>query len=89
MQAITRYFAWGCFGYFGWSDNHAGLALSFLMNGKSGAAARLRPEAAARSVCAFASLKLRAPVAASSAKTAGFGMPSFVPKWRARRDSNS
>src|SRR6267378_4201700 len=34
------------------SDNHAGLALSFLMmivvaNGKSGAAARLRPEAAA------------------------------------------
>src|SRR6266700_2914484 len=27
--------------------------------------------------------------AASSAKTAGFGVPSFVPKWRARRDSNS
>ena len=28
-------------------------------------------------------------VAASSAKTAGFGVPSFVPKWRARGDSNS
>jgi site-specific DNA recombinase len=28
-------------------------------------------------------------VAAASAKTAGFGVPSFVPKWRARRDSNS
>ncbi len=32
---------------------------------------------------------LRTLVAASSAKTAGFGVPSFVPKWRARRDSNS
>ena len=32
---------------------------------------------------------LRALVAASSAKSAGFGVPSFVPKWRARRDSNS
>ena len=32
---------------------------------------------------------LRALVAASSAKTAGFGVPSSVPKWRARRDSNS
>ena len=31
---------------------------------------------------------LRTLVAASSAKTAGFGVPSFVPKWRARRDSN-
>ena len=29
---------------------------------------------------------LRTLVAASSAKTAGFGVPSFVPKWRARRD---
>ncbi len=29
---------------------------------------------------------LRALVAASSATTAGFGVPSFVPKWRARRD---
>jgi site-specific DNA recombinase len=28
-------------------------------------------------------------VAASSAKTVGFGVPSSVPKWRARRDSNS
>ena len=32
---------------------------------------------------------LRTLVAASSAKTAGFRVPSFVPKWRARRDSNS
>jgi site-specific DNA recombinase len=32
---------------------------------------------------------LRRLVAASSVKTAGFGMPSFIPKWRARRDSNS
>jgi site-specific DNA recombinase len=31
---------------------------------------------------------LRTLVAASSAKTAGFGVPSFVPKWRARQDSN-
>ena len=34
-------------------------------------------------------LMLRTLVAASSAKTVGFGVPSFVPKWRARRDSNS
>jgi site-specific DNA recombinase len=32
---------------------------------------------------------LRTLVAASSAKTAGFGVISSVPKWRARRDSNS
>ncbi|HLH97380.1 MAG TPA: hypothetical protein VKW08_19905 [Xanthobacteraceae bacterium] len=32
---------------------------------------------------------LRTLVAASSAKSAMFGVPSFVPKWRARRDSNS
>jgi hypothetical protein len=31
---------------------------------------------------------LRTLVAASSAKMAGFGVPSFVPKWRARKDSN-
>jgi site-specific DNA recombinase len=31
---------------------------------------------------------LRTLVAASSAKTAGFGVPSSVPKWRARDDSN-
>jgi site-specific DNA recombinase len=31
---------------------------------------------------------LRTLVAASSAKTAGFGVPSFVPKWRTRHDSN-
>jgi len=34
------------------------------------------------------SVLLRTLVAASSAKTAGFGVPSFVPKWRARNDSN-
>jgi DNA invertase Pin-like site-specific DNA recombinase len=32
---------------------------------------------------------LRTLVAASSVKTAGFGVPSSVPKWRAGRDSNS
>jgi site-specific DNA recombinase len=31
---------------------------------------------------------LRTLVTASSAKTAPFGVPSFVPKWRARQDSN-
>lgn len=31
---------------------------------------------------------LRTLVAASSAKTAGFGVPSSVPKWRPRQDSN-
>ncbi|UPK03944.1 recombinase family protein [Bradyrhizobium sp. 170] len=31
---------------------------------------------------------LRTLVAASSAKSAGFGVPSFVPKWRTRHDSN-
>ena len=34
------------------------------------------------------SVLLRTLVAASSAKTAGFGVPSFVPKWRTRHDSN-
>jgi site-specific DNA recombinase len=34
------------------------------------------------------SVLLRTLVAASSAKTAGFGVTSFVPKWRARQDSN-
>ena len=32
---------------------------------------------------------LRTLVAASGAKTAGFGVPGSVPKWRARRDLNS
>jgi site-specific DNA recombinase len=32
---------------------------------------------------------LRTLVAASGAETAAFGVPSFVPKWRAREDSNS
>jgi site-specific DNA recombinase len=31
---------------------------------------------------------LRTLVAASGAKTAGFGVPSFVPNWRTRHDSN-
>jgi site-specific DNA recombinase len=35
------------------------------------------------------SVLLRTLVAASSAKTTGFGVPSSVPNWRARRDSNS
>lgn len=35
------------------------------------------------------SMLLRTLVAAESAKTAGFGVPSSVPKWRTRRDSNS
>jgi site-specific DNA recombinase len=34
------------------------------------------------------SVLLRTLVAASSAKTAGFGVPSVVPKWRALRESN-
>jgi site-specific DNA recombinase len=34
------------------------------------------------------SVLLRTLVAASRAKTAGFGVPSFVPKWRTRQDSN-
>jgi DNA invertase Pin-like site-specific DNA recombinase len=34
------------------------------------------------------SVLLRTLVAAESAKTAGFGVPSSVPKWRALRDSN-
>jgi hypothetical protein len=34
------------------------------------------------------SVLLRTLVAASSAKTAGFGVPSSVPNWRTRRDSN-
>jgi hypothetical protein len=34
------------------------------------------------------SVLLRTLVAISSVKTAGFGVPSFVPKWRARADSN-
>jgi DNA invertase Pin-like site-specific DNA recombinase len=34
------------------------------------------------------SVLLRTLVAASGANTAGFGVPSFVPKWRTRHDSN-
>ena len=35
------------------------------------------------------SILLRTLVGASSARTASFGVPSLVVKWRARRDSNS
>jgi hypothetical protein len=35
------------------------------------------------------SVLLRTLAAASGAKTAGFGVPSSIPKWRARGDSNS
>jgi homoserine dehydrogenase len=34
------------------------------------------------------SVLLRTLVAASRAKTAGFGVPSFVPKWRATADED-
>lgn len=34
------------------------------------------------------SVLLRTLVTASGAKSAGFGVPSFVPKWRTRHDSN-
>src|SRR5262249_52906322 len=34
------------------------------------------------------SVLLRTLATAPSAKTAGFGVPSFVPKWRTRHDSN-
>ena len=34
------------------------------------------------------SVLLRTLVSASGVKSAGFGVPSFVPKWRARKDSN-
>jgi site-specific DNA recombinase len=35
------------------------------------------------------SVLLRTLVAPSSVRTTGFGVPNFVPKWRARRASNS
>ncbi|MFL6823527.1 MAG: hypothetical protein ACJ8FA_13245 [Xanthobacteraceae bacterium] len=35
------------------------------------------------------SVLLRTLVTASSAKTAGFGVPSFVPKWRARQNKTA
>ena len=34
------------------------------------------------------SVLLRTLVATASVKTAGFGVPSSVPKWRARQESN-
>jgi hypothetical protein len=53
MKAITGYFAWGCFRYFSWERQPRRPCAVFpdddrtVANGKSGAAARLRPEAAA------------------------------------------
>lgn len=48
---------------------------------------RSRPERTAH--YGSKSVLLRTLLAAESAKTAGFGVPNSVPKWRARRDSNS
>ena len=64
---------------------------------RSGGYRRDRPRALAQRVEVDAkevrimgskSILLGTLVAASSAKTAGLGVPSFVPKWRARNDSN-
>ena len=52
-------------------------------------AQRVEVDAAELRIMGSKSELLRTLVAASSAKTAGFGVPSSVPKWRARRDSNS
>ncbi len=41
------------------------------------------PGANAKTLNRDQSVLLRTLVAASSAKSAGFGVPSFVPKWRA------
>jgi site-specific DNA recombinase len=50
-----------------------------------------RVEVDVKEVCIMGSKSelLRTLVAASGAKTAPFGVPSFIRKWRARRDSNS
>jgi site-specific DNA recombinase len=52
-------------------------------------AQRIEVDAKEVRIMGSTSVLLRILVAASSAKTAGFCVPSFVPKWRARRDSNS
>ncbi|HMA70096.1 MAG TPA: hypothetical protein VKP67_01180 [Xanthobacteraceae bacterium] len=52
-------------------------------------AQRVEVDAEEIRIMAAKSVLLRTLVAASSAKSAMFGVPSFVPKWRARRDSNS
>ena len=51
-------------------------------------AQRVEVDAAELRIMGSKNEQLRTLVAASSAKTAGFGVPSFVPKWRARHDSN-
>src|SRR5687767_9470774 len=52
-------------------------------------AQRIEVDAKAVRIMGSKSVLLRTLLAAPSAKTAGFGVPGFVPKWRARRDSNS
>jgi site-specific DNA recombinase len=52
-------------------------------------AQRVEVDAKEVRIMGLKSVLLRALVSASSAKTAGFGVPSSVPKWRARKDSNS
>jgi hypothetical protein len=52
-------------------------------------AQRVEVDAKEARIMGSKSVLLRTLVAASSAKTAGFGVPSFVPKWRAAGDSNS
>lgn len=44
------------------------------------------PPSGAQAAMASKRVLLRALVVAESAKTAGFGVPSLVPKWRARRE---
>jgi site-specific DNA recombinase len=51
-------------------------------------AQRVEVDAKEARIMGSKSVLLRTLVAASSAKTAGFGVPSFVPKWRTRHDSN-
>jgi site-specific DNA recombinase len=51
-------------------------------------AQRIEVDAKVVRIMGSKSVPLRTFVAASSAKTAGFGVPSFAPKWRALRDSN-
>ena len=51
-------------------------------------AQRIEVEAKEFRIMGSKSVLLRTLVAASSAKTAGFAVPSFVPKWRAGTDSN-
>lgn len=52
-------------------------------------AQRVEVDQKERRIMGSKSVLLRTLLAAESAKTAGFGVPNSVPKWRARRDSNS